>query len=204
MYHPDVVALDGVWEYIEEIQKHTNRPEESLLSIKEPFSMRREFAAFYSWAIPSKEAINTITKFADGDTVMEIGAGRGLWSALLEMNGCKVRPIDLDFDAHRRAHYFNGEHEFIEIERMSEQEMYKITKYASTLFFCWPCYDQPWAHDHLEHTFADKIVYIGEGLDGCNATDEFFDYLEMHFNHEETIDIPQWWGIHDNLEIWRR
>jgi hypothetical protein len=92
----------------------------------------------------------------------------------------------------------------MEIERMSEEEMYQVSKDAKVLFFCWPCYDRSWAHDHLERTNANKIVYVGEGRSGCNATDEFFEYLYNNFTVEGDVDIKQWWGVHDFVEMHRR
>jgi hypothetical protein len=204
MYDPQVVKLDEIWEHIDQICKLTNLSTESLLNDVEPFTSRRLFAAFYSWAIPSKEAIEVIKIFANGEEIIEIGAGRGLWSAILQKEGCVVRALDLNFDAKPRAQYFYGEHEFLEIERLTEDKMLDVSKEAKVLFFCWPCYNKPWANQHLKNTKANKIVYIGEDIKGCNATDNFFNLLYNDFEHEFTINIPQWWGIHDRVELYRR
>jgi hypothetical protein len=47
-------------------------------------------------------------------------------------------------------------------------------------------------------------VYVGEGQWGCTADDEFFKLLDASWEQEKFIDIPQWDGMHDGMNIYRR
>jgi hypothetical protein len=72
-----------------------------------------------------------------------------------------------------------------------------------TLFLCWPPYGQDVASRALRSYQGDTVIYVGdEGLSA--ATPEFYDELEAGFTKERVVDIPQWPGIEDRLEIWRR
>ena len=43
--------------------------------------------AAYAYAIPSPETLDWVKTFADGRTVVELGAGRGYWAQLLADQG---------------------------------------------------------------------------------------------------------------------
>lgn len=55
---------------------------------------REEFLAKYAWAVPTKHAIEEIGRFVGGDTLLEVGAGSGLWAFLLQAFGVDVIPTD--------------------------------------------------------------------------------------------------------------
>ena len=68
----------------------------------------------------------------------------------------------------------------------------------------WPTYDDTWSFEALKATKADHVVYVGEDLGGCCATDGFFEYLGEHFVVVYADNVPQWMGLHDRLWIYRR
>lgn len=48
------------------------------------------------------------------------------------------------------------------------------------------------------------FIHVGEGEGGCCATDGFFEYLFKNFKIKESFYIPQWYGIHDTLDVYER
>jgi hypothetical protein len=74
------------------------------------------------------------------------------------------------------------------------------------LFLCWPPISRL-AEKCLRAYHAaggSTVAYVGEGGGGCTADDRFFGLLESHWETVEEIAIPQWWGLHDWLWIYRR
>jgi hypothetical protein len=51
-----------------------------------------------------------------------------------------------------------------------------------------------------EWSARGPIVYIGENDGGCNAPEEFFYHFVIDEN-APNINMPQWWGLHDELRI---
>jgi SAM-dependent methyltransferase len=61
---------------------------------------RDELAPLYAWAIPSPGSIAWIVDVLDGTPLLEVGAGRGYWAALLAQAGIDV----VAFDHHPPQH----------------------------------------------------------------------------------------------------
>lgn len=59
------------------------------------------------------------------------------------------------------------------------------------------------AHRALAAYAGSTVIYIGEGHGGCTANDAFFDAL-AHWTVEREVELPQWWGVHDALTVYRR
>ena len=51
---------------------------------------------------------------------------------------------------------------------------------------------------------GDRLVYVGEGDGGCNASDAFFIELARAWTLTTEVEIPQWYGIHDYLQVYER
>jgi len=45
---------------------------------------------------------------------------------------------------------------------------------------------------------------VGEGSEGCTGDGNFFDLLEEEWEKIHSIDIPQWFGMHDYLVSYKR
>jgi hypothetical protein len=71
------------------------------------------------------------------------------------------------------------------------------------LLLCWPPYADPMAEQALKRFIGRHVIFIGE-LGGCTATYNFHEVLEEGFEQISRVAIPQWWGLHDDLTIWRR
>jgi len=164
------------------------------------WSKRDEYVNKTAWAIPSKEAIQSISQFAGKETILEIGAGLGYWAMLIIKKGGKI----IATDSKKSNWKHNANPPYVPIIKMNHKKALKTFTNASVLFLCWPPYDTPMAYESLEGFQGNKLIYIGEGDGGCNGTDEFFQLLNEHWKEIKTVNIKQWYGIHDRLFLYER
>ena len=167
---------------------------------------RTKLVALYSYAIPTDEAIRFI---ASQSPIVSIGSGRGYWESLVAQAGGDVICYDSQIIDDGKWIIYSAD------ETTDPVETYHPTRLGDalctkdhpdrTLFLCWPPYDNPMAFDALHiHRLAGgtKVIYIGEGWGGCTGDDNFHNELNTYYDCEKTIEIPQWYGLHDKLEMY--
>ena len=162
----------------------------------EEIRWRRELTKKYSWAVPNEEAIRIITKYSP---IIEIGAGTGFWAMLLIKRGVDI--ISFDLYPFKKNLYHNIT-QWFPIKKGTYMVLKNHPK--RNLFLCWPPYNNNIALECLKWFKGKFLIYIGEDIRGCNATDGFFKKLERDFILIQKIKIPQWWRVHDNLTIWEK
>lgn len=153
------------------------------------FAYRTEFVKLFSWAIPNQVAIDKLVELSP---LIEIGAGTGYWAWMVRNSGGKVKAYDAMMGAKPFWHNVSFGN-----ERSAR------TKRGS-LFLCWPDYATPVAFNALRMYRGDTVCYVGEGHGGCTGDDAFHERLETDWELTDQITIPQYDGIHDRLEIWKR
>ena len=166
---------------------------------------RDAFVKRYSWASPTKEAIERIKQFTGNDTILEIGSGYGLWARLLKDEGVNIVATNKPFTKEDGHIPEIKNISFIEeIEELDHKKA--IEKYGkyNVLMMCWPPYDDPMAYESLKEFKGNKLIFIGEGHGGCTGCDNFFELLSKEWNLYKVITLPQWWGIHDSLFLYIR
>jgi hypothetical protein len=155
-------------------------------------ALRRQFA----FAIPTGLAIQTILKH--GNEIVEIGAGSGYWSCLLAERGATVRAYD---NGSWSDHFIHKP--WFDVRRGGPGMLRHFPN--ATALIVWPPYDEPMAFEVAKRIrVGQHLVYVGEGQGGCTGDDAFFDLLNDDFRRTGGVGIPQWWGLHDHLEIYRR
>ena len=166
---------------------------------------RRFFVDELSWAIPTEEAISSINQFADNETILEIGAGKGLWAALIQKRGGVLIATDAESQnrknkyTHRQGRYRNRA-AFTFIERIDAHEA--IRKYpCPVLMMCWPTIDSRAREDVLDLFEGNQLVFVGETPEE-NST--FSDRLTRDWTVEKQVAIPTWPGVFDALFLYRR
>ena len=162
------------------------------------FELREKFVKKYSWAVPSNDALNIISKFNGG--VVEIGAGTGYWASLLQNMGVPMIPFD---------EYIGGDNSYGHLRHWTHiyhggNEV--LSKFAPSvnLFLCWPPYDEPMAYDCLKAFKGNRLMYVGEGYYGCTGDDTFHEELSEKWNEVVCQEIPRWNGLRDALFIYER
>lgn len=154
------------------------------------YTIRDKVRRKYSFAVPNNDAIQTLIKYSP---LIEIGAGTGYWSYLINKAGGQCTAYD------------NGDwkwnQNYVKINK-GGPEVLKNSK--DNLFLCWPPYNDSMAADCLNNFNGKYLIYVGESYGGCTANDEFFNILKEKYTPEEVIRIPQWHGIHDCMVVYSK
>jgi hypothetical protein len=155
----------------------------------------------FAWAVPSSNAIAAIAALRR--PIVEIGAGNGYWAYLLRQLGVLSDAFDRDPPPQDRlwSTVIEGTEEVLQTGAWSGD---------CALMLCWPPYGSEMAERCLEKFAGDTLIHIGEWA-GCTAREEFYDLLPCQLGESRsgwtltnTVDIPQWLGIHDYLSIFSR
>ena len=160
--------------------------------------IRDNFRKYFSYAIPDSNIINEICKFISENScnnVLEIGAGLGLWAALLREKGINIFATD-NFTSHNTSQ----RNAFIDIETRNGINALKRYHYRNyqLLMIIWPNYEDDMAYNALNNFKGNYFIYIGELKNGCCATDDFFDLMDSDWTIRR-YEIRQWPRIHDSV-----
>ena len=168
-----------------------------------PYRIKVELKRKYGFAIPNRDAVETMQKYAP---ILEAGAGTGYWAEVLRRQGIDVLAIDnlsgkysFWLDAAIAFEPYNG------TQILNTDAIKEIPKHLErSLFLCWPDYHVSFAYDCVQAFTGKFICYVGEPYNGCTGDKAFHDLLESDFDFIHSIDIPQWWGLHDYLQVCER
>jgi hypothetical protein len=168
---------------------------------------RETFRRTYAYAVPTPDVIARIAAFADGP-IIEIGAGRGLWARLIQLAGGTVRVTDEAADggnmlSTNHYHHLREGQTWTPVERVDAVTAARDAT-EPTLLTVWPSYAMSWAHQALVAFKGERVVYVGEGYDGCTADDAFHEELGVRWTLVDELAIPQWDGLHDRVYLYRR
>lgn len=153
---------------------------------------RDDFVKKWSWAVPSKDAIAAIAAFVGTDTLLEVGAGSGLWARLLHEH---VKVWATDRDPWPNAYYH--------IEPLDGVDA--VCEFRpQALMFCWPHFSDSWDAAALAAFKGNKVIYIGEDEGGCTGSPDFHSLLDREFEIISRHEIPQFRSIHDALFLFSR
>jgi hypothetical protein len=162
---------------------------------KDPWDIdRRALVDKYSWAIPNEQAIDLLVRYSP---IIEIGAGSGYWASLVAEAGGEIVAFDLKYDRWNRWHTYHY--------RVRYGGATKVPQYPNhTLFLCWPPYHTDMAYKTLNLYGGKYFIYVGESEGGCTGSNKFFDLLNTDYILLETVEIPQHYGLRDELFLYQR
>lgn len=157
----------------------------------------------YAFAVPDDRALDAI-KAISPRGVVEIGAGRGYWAGLLAERGVDVVAYDKNPPGQDNF-WFKDATAFFDVQKGTPQSINKALS-RRTLLLCWPYMDSMAVEAAQEYRYrgGQTLVYIGEGHGGCTADDAFFKELSLFWTLADEIPIPQWDGLHDELQVYTR
>lgn len=147
----------------------------------------------FAWGIPDERALSIV---AAHSPIVEVGAGTGYWARLLEDRGADVIATDrLELGGHWQGVLWTDV-----LERDAAEAAAAHPDRA--LLMVWPYGEM--AVDALDAYRGDTLIYVGEGNGGACAPSEFFARLRLGWIPVAEVPVPQWFGLHDYLSVWRR
>jgi hypothetical protein len=188
------LQIDDFLSYIEQGEIPPCPPEQLPFEKYYKLDPRRYCIERGMWAIVDKQWTKKLSKWVGKRTVLEIMAGAGWLSKALSEHGTSITATDdysWDIETHTKMK------RVYPVINMNSLEA--IATFQCDILLCsWP----PYADDSMYRSaklWGNKkpIILISEGCGGCNATYEFFE----GFERKKTINIPQWWGLHDYVQI---
>ena len=157
----------------------------------------------YSWAVPDSRALRILKRFSP---LIEIGAGKGYISKLLQDGGVDIIPFDREIDE-------NSAWTKVQIggpKKLSEQ-----CAKGRNLFLCYPDEDSSMADPCLENFTGDYVVHIGElistgGLSspqapwGRTSSADFQVSLMTDYHCVLVAEMPAFPFSRDCISVWKR
>ena len=164
------------------------------------YRKREEFRTGISWHIPSDELINAIKEYSP---IVSVASGFGYTESLAIKEGADV--IATDVSPNKNNKWCSDGIFNTQVEEISAIDAVK--KYSSrNVFMAWPPYDTSMAFDAASEMDIEKVlIYVGESYGGCTGNDDFFQYLETHFEELDiSVNIPRWGGIYDEARVYKK
>ena len=137
----------------------------------------------FGYTIPDYFIIKKIKKLAENKCILEIGAGCGLWAALLQKINVNIIPTDIE----------RQKIKYTKIKRCDN--MMALEKYnCEILMLSWPDINNDMAYETLKGFKKKLLIYIGEPKGCACANDNFFNLLKNKWKllYSEFI-IPFWY-----------
>lgn len=172
------------------------------------------FRSIFGFSIPSAHALDQIVEFIGSAKTLEVGAGLGIWSHLLQLSGVDITPTSIC----DKIYYGKKSMEktWTEIELINCTDA--VIKYnPECLFLSWGC--KTLARS-MKHFTGSKIVIIGEekkGVTDCLYSCEEFEGVKVFtfkihnqcsqvykYRLVNKVTLPHWLGIHDSVYFYEK
>ncbi|GMF29486.1 unnamed protein product [Phytophthora lilii] len=157
----------------------------------------------YAYATPTQEALDVMAKHAP---IVEVGAGTGYWSSLLQR-------ADVDVVAYDKAPpsaegvegnaYHGHVPPFCSVGRGGPEVLGQEDMAGRTLFLCYPPPGDAMAVRSVQLFQGDVILHVGE-WQGDTGDSRFESELQRRFVLEQEISLPNWGNSAYGLTVWRR
>lgn len=160
---------------------------------------RTSFLETIAHAVPCREAIEVCVQHGP---IVEVGAGTGFWSALIDAGGGDI--IATDVVEQDGMQYALPHGAFHTVERLEASEA--VARHPDRNVLCvWPCYGRTWASEMARRMAPGKrLLLVGEMRGGCCADDGLFDVLDHAFEVIERIMLPRWPMIKDSMAVYEK
>ena len=157
----------------------------------------------YSWAVPDSRALRILKRFSP---LIEIGAGKGYISKLLQDEGVDILPFDREIDENSA---------WTKVQIGGPKKISKHFAECRNLFLCYPDEDSSMADPCLENFTGDYVVHIGElistgGLSspqapwGRTSSADFQVSLMTDYHCVLVAEMPAFPFSRDCISVWKR
>lgn len=181
-------------------------------------SVRLAFAAtilqgVYAYAVPAPETLAWCRDFCGGRPIVEIGAGRGYWAAMLARSGCTVHAYDSEPpDVAENISFPRGRGHpltWYPVASISARADRGGTGSDEVMLLCWP---PGWGDSMASRSLTEferaggrRLIYIGEPPGGRTADDAFFHALRERWRlASQDEEFVSWWNVSDVAQAWVR
>ena len=160
---------------------------------------RVDYLNCFGFPVITYDCIDWIKSSIGTGPFVEVGAGNGYLASELIKRDLQVfvtEPYKLDNNT-----YPLGDKEYCSIEQIDGETA--IGKYNNcNLLWSWPSMSDH-SHEILSKFYGEYFVFFGE-LSGCTGSPEFHRILDNEYTVLGMHSIPQWYGIHDLVIIFKR
>lgn len=157
----------------------------------------------YSWAVPDSRALRILKRFSP---LIEIGAGKGYISKLLQDGGVDIIPFDREVDENSA---------WTKVQIGGPKQLSKQCAKGRNLFLCYPDEDSSMADPCLKNFTGDYVVHIGElistgGLSspqapwGRTSSADFQVSLMTDYHCVLVAEMPAFPFSRDCISVWKR
>jgi hypothetical protein len=165
------------------------------------FFSRNEYIEI-SWSIVTAEVAKQISDIVKGMYIHGIYSGSGLWEEFLKCyHDMPVVATDKEGNNDKQLRF----REIIKSKASDSIDLIEDVP-NTCLFMSWPkldCEDVTKAVTKYRNKGGKKIIFIGEGYDGCTGCKSLWkEELDEYWKEEEYIMIPQWDGLNDYVQIY--
>lgn len=164
---------------------------------------RFELCSEFSWTVTDPITVDFVRRHA-GQSVNDPLAGSGWWAWLLEQAGIDVIASDINPPDGTPANKWHRGGTHVDIARMDAAEAVKLGGAPWTLLLSWPPYESEVGEHMLAAYTGRRVIYIGEGEDGCCGNDAMFTVLERDWHEIATHRPVQFYGLHDYVTVYER
>ncbi|KAL4106425.1 hypothetical protein PRIC1_004476 [Phytophthora ramorum] len=157
----------------------------------------------YAYATPTQEALGVMAKHAP---IVEVGAGTGYWSSLLQRADVDVVAYDKCPPSAEGADgnaYHGNVPPFCSVGRGGPEVLGQDAMAGRSLFLCYPPPGDAMAVRSVQLFQGDVILHVGE-WQGDTGDRRFESELQRRFVLEQEIPLPNWGNSAYGLTVWRR
>lgn len=163
---------------------------------------REEHIRTMGFAVLTPAVVQLVSKYSP---LLEVGAGSGYWSYELSRAGADIIATDPGEERYARIDEECGRWTklWFPIEKLRAHKA--IAKYPDrNLLMSWPSIGKQWSA-HAANVFrGEYLIHIGEGHGGCTGCDQLYKAFNKLYEEVEEVTLPQFFGIHDRLTVYRR
>ncbi|CAH0515646.1 unnamed protein product [Peronospora belbahrii] len=157
----------------------------------------------YAYATPTHEALDVMAKYTP---IVEVGAGTGYWSSLLQRAAVDVVAYDKappSAEGVEQNAYHGRVPPFCSVGRGGPEVLSQKDMAGRNLFLCYPPPDDAMAVRSVQLFQGDVILHVGE-WQGDTGDSRFERELQRRFVLVEDITLPNWGNSAYGLTVWRR
>lgn len=198
----DEPAYQAWWRYAHGLTPAGERGELSRISR----DVRSELLKLYSWAVPTREALDCLL---EQGPLLEVGAAGGYWARLLRDLGGDVLACDV-VPPEKNA-WIGGTYSGARAVVAPNWTTVEVADHmlvgdhlGRTVFMSWPA-NRKDVQEVLRKFRPVTVALIVWPLAAIpHDEDDFYPILEAEWEMTRFVELPHWETITDNLSVWRR